>query len=135
MDIVRDRKKYSVLIIAVIILGLCSRKLGHFLPGFIKLYSGDTLWGLMVFLVTGFILKKEQVYKVALIAALFSIFIETSQLYHSAWIDALRNTLIGGLVLGYGFLWSDIICYILGISLGVVFEKSFIGFLSSRKNI
>jgi len=87
----------------------------------------------MVFFITGFILKKAQVLKVALFAALFSVFIETSQLYHSAWIDALRNTLIGGLVLGYGFLWSDIICYITGITFGVLIEKSMNKFLYYNK--
>jgi hypothetical protein len=28
------------------------------------------------------------------------------------------------LVLGYGFLWSDIACYALGIGLGVLFDRA-----------
>ncbi|MFZ4705216.1 MAG: hypothetical protein ACOYMF_04325 [Bacteroidales bacterium] len=31
---------------------------------------------------------------------------------------------IGGVVLGFGFLWSDLICYLVGISFGFLFENS-----------
>lgn len=54
---------------------------------------------------------------------MFSFAIEFSQLYHSPWIDSLRNTRVGGLVLGYGFLWSDLVSYTVGIGVGVLIEK------------
>ena len=38
------------------------------------------------------------------------------------WLDALRATLFGRLVLGQGFLWSDLVCYAAGIAIGVVAE-------------
>ena len=41
-------------------------------------------------------------------------------LYHAPWIDNLRQTTLGGLVLGFGFLWSDIFCYTIGIIIGVI---------------
>ena len=41
---------------------------------------------------------------------------ETSQLYHAPWIDRIRATTLGGLVLGFGFLWSDIACYTVGVA-------------------
>lgn len=40
--------------------------------------------------------------------------IELSQLYHALWIDAIRNTTLGGLIIGFGFLWSDLVCYTIG---------------------
>ena len=43
--------------------------------------------------------------------------IEGSQLCHAPWIDTIRHTRLGALVLGYGFLWSDIICYTVGAAL------------------
>ena len=29
---------------------------------------------------------------------------------------------MGGLILGFGFLWSDLACYALGVGLGVLIE-------------
>ncbi|MDO4536447.1 MAG: DUF2809 domain-containing protein, partial [Clostridium perfringens] len=45
-----------------------------------------------------------------------------SQIYHAPWIDSIRNTTLGGLVLGFGFLWSDILCYTIGIAIGVALD-------------
>ena len=60
-------------------------------------------------------LKKSASFGVALS---FSYLIEVSQLYHAPWIDSIRATTLGGLVLGFGFLWSDIACYTVGVTLG-----------------
>ena len=56
------------------------------------------------------------------LAMIFSVAIELSQLYHAPWIDSIRHTTLGGLILGFGFLWSDLACYAVGVGLGVVIE-------------
>ncbi len=33
-----------------------------------------------------------------------------------------RHTTLGGLILGFGFLWSDLVCYALGVELGVLVD-------------
>ncbi len=43
------------------------------------------------------------------------------------WIDSVRQTTIGGLILGFGFLWSDLACYAAGVGLGVVIERFEVG--------
>jgi hypothetical protein len=48
------------------------------------------------------------------LAMTFSVLIELSQLYDVPWIDSIRHTPLGGLVLGFGFFWSDFTCYALG---------------------
>jgi hypothetical protein len=53
-----------------------------------------------------------------------SFLVEISQLYHAPWTDSIRQTTLGGLVLGFGFLWSDLACYSVGIAVGVVAESS-----------
>lgn len=83
---------------------------------------GDALWALMVYFIFGFIFNKKSVLVIALLSIGFSFGIEISQLYHAAWIDAIRATPIGGLVLGFGFLWSDLLCYTVGVSVGVGIE-------------
>ncbi|MCG8538340.1 MAG: DUF2809 domain-containing protein [Clostridia bacterium] len=39
---------------------------------------------------------------------------------------------IGGLILGFGFLWSDIVCYAIGILIGLLAEKT-LSVYTSRK--
>lgn len=51
-----------------------------------------------------------------IISLSFCFVIEFSQLYHAEWIDQIRDTSLGGLVLGYGFLWSDIEAYTIRIA-------------------
>ena len=119
----RNKVRQIFLIIIVIIFGLASRSYGEILPAWLAAYSGDILWGLMVYFIVGFLLSKQKIEYVALIAFVFSTSIEISQLYHSPWIDAIRSNRLGGLLLGYGFLWSDIVCYAFGIMVGVVIER------------
>ncbi len=118
----RNRLVYLILIVLVIGLGLASRRCGGMLPEFISKYSGDTLWAIMVFLIMGFIFKDKPIWMIACFAIIFSVAIEISQLYHGEFIDSIRATRVGGLVLGYGFLWSDIVCYITGIMFGACVE-------------
>ena len=118
----RGRGIYLILIFIVIALGLASRKFGSFLPGFISTYAGDTLWGLMVFLIIALIFNKKSSRSIASMAILISAAIEFSQLYQSPWINSIRDTTLGGLILGFGFLWSDLVCYLIGIMIGFALD-------------
>lgn len=120
----RNVFKYFFLAIIVMILGLCARRLSIFLPNWINMYLGDVLWGLMVFFVCGFLFRNSETRVVSATAIAFSFAIEISQLYHSQWIDSLRKTKLGGLVLGYEFLWSDLVSYAVGIGIGILIEKA-----------
>jgi hypothetical protein len=121
----RNRVLQAFYIVTVMILGLTSRSYGELLPAWLAAYSGDVLWGLMVFLMVGFLMPKQEMHFTALIAFAFSALIELSQLYHAPWIDDIRSNRLGGLLLGYGFLWSDIACYAFGITMGVLLEFLF----------
>lgn len=121
----RNRVLQAFYIIIVITLGLASRSYGDMLPAWLETYSGDVLWGLMVYFIVGFLRPKQEIRYTALTAFVFSALIEISQLYHAPWIDAIRSNRLGGLLLGYGFLWSDIVCYAFGITFGVVIELIF----------
>ncbi|MDF7813053.1 DUF2809 domain-containing protein [Hymenobacter sp. YC55] len=119
----RSKKVYAVLIVLTILLGLASRKYGFALPTLVAAYAGDTLWALLVFWLLGFCCPDWTSRRVAGWALLFAFLIETSQLYHAPWLDALRNTTPGSLVLGHGFLWSDLLCYSVGVACGYGFER------------
>ncbi len=118
----RNRLLYALFTIVVIILGLSSRKLAFALPQLLNDYLGDALWALMIFTGFGFLFPKIKTKKLAFISLLFCYVIEVSQLYHAEWIDNIRATTLGGLVLGYEFLWSDIVAYTIGVGIGMFCE-------------
>lgn len=118
----RSRYTYAALILVVILLGLASRSYSPPLPLAVKEYAGDGLWALATYLTLAFLFPRLPIRSVAAAASLFSLAVEVSQLYHATWIDNIRRMRVGGLVLGYGFLWSDLVCYGVGIGAGVLSE-------------
>ena len=109
----RKRGVYFGLVILTIILGLLSRT--SITPDFIYPYIGDALYAIMIYLVVAFFLNKKSIIQVGFIAVIICYLIEFSQFYHAPWIDEIRKTRIGGLILGFGFLWSDIVSYTVGV--------------------
>lgn len=118
----RNRLLYAVLVVIVMILGLLSRKCVNVIPDFIDNYLGDALWALMIYLGVAFIFKKKKIKIVAVLGLSFCYLIEISQLYHATWIDNIRKTTLGGLILGYVFLWSDLVAYSMGITVGLLID-------------
>jgi hypothetical protein len=119
----RNRLLYFVGSCLVAALGMASRRYASAEPAFLARYAGDTLWAVMVFGVVGLLAAGWSSSRVALATLVVCYAIEGSQLYHASWIDTIRDTRFGGLVLGYGFLWSDIICYTVGVALCVGLEQ------------
>ncbi len=114
------RIRYALLCVLTILLGLCSRKYGMHLPAFLAEYAGDALWAAMVYFGVSFLFPFRRVRVRALAALLFSYAIEVSQLYQADWINEIRSTMLGALVLGHGFLWSDLVCYTVGVFLAML---------------
>lgn len=118
----RNRILYGAIEVGVIATGLGTRRYGKHLPEVIAVYGGDTLWALMVFVGIGLIARAWPTKWVAGLALAVCYGVEISQLYHAGWIDQLRHSAVGGLVLGQGFLWSDLVCYTVGVGLGIAAE-------------
>ncbi|MBN1988769.1 MAG: DUF2809 domain-containing protein [Bacteroidales bacterium] len=100
-----------------------SRKLSAYFPDAINLMLGDAIWVAMVFVLVAIALKKSLTGKIAFTSLLFCYAIEITQLYHAPWINSIRATTLGGLALGYGFLWSDLAAYTIGVSVAALMEK------------
>ena len=88
----------------------------------VKKYGADALWAWLVYLLIRFLQPAWTIGSSACIALAFAAFIEFSQIYHAPWIDAIRATHLGALVLGSVFNWTDIPAYALGISFGVLLD-------------
>ena len=117
----RNRITYAVLMGIVVALGLLSRT--SITPELICPYLGDILYALLIFVMVGFLFPAKSWKWVGAVALAFCFAIEISQFYHAPWIDVLRHTRLGGLVLGFGFLWSDLFAYTFGVMIGIILEK------------
>ncbi|EOR24625.1 DUF2809 domain-containing protein [Cytobacillus oceanisediminis] len=114
---------YIVSALLMVLLGLSSRRFSNHLPTFIAENSGDMLWVMMVYFGFRFLLIRKSLLFAGIMSLLFSFGIECSQLYQADWINDLRNTTIGALILGRGFLLIDLIRYLLGILLAGLLDK------------
>jgi hypothetical protein len=123
---------YTFLVLVFICLGLTSRMTNAF-PSEITVHLGDVFWASMVFFLFRLLLQHRSILITALFSVMFSFGIEISQLYQSDWINSIRNTLIGGLILGRGFMWIDLLRYSLGILIGIVIDQ-FIGFITKKSD-
>ena len=119
----RKRSTYASIIVMIVIMGLGSRYFALYLPRWVNLYFGDFLWAIMNFFLIGLIFRKKNTVWVIVIALVYCYFVEISQLYHFPWLETLRQTKLGGLILGRGFLWSDLISYTFGIAIGAFIER------------
>lgn len=114
----RDRAWLAPGIVVVIAVGLASRKFSMF-PALLGAYPGDALWALMVFMIIAFIKPDLGTARLAGAALATAFAVEASQLYQASWINALRATTAGHLVLGTGFQWLDLCAYAIGVACGV----------------
>lgn len=114
------RFAYALLFIFCIWLALATRNHPSWFHPIIVKYGGDVIWAgmFLFFLRTIFVRSKAR--KLAVICFLLGVLDECSQLLYFDWLVAIRETYIGRLILGVGFLWSDIVCYAIGTLIAFV---------------
>ena len=113
----KARIVYFTIICCIILLGLISRRIS-----FVPLFIGDMLWAIMMFFIIRFIFIDADIKIIVLISLMVCYTVEISQLYQEEWINNIRKTIPGRLILGQGFLWSDIVSYTVGIVFATFFE-------------
>lgn len=121
---IRARLCFAAAAMVAIALGLATRMEPARFPDWIAIYGGDALWASTASLIAGILLPGMPTARRSAGAFAFAVAIECSQLYHAPWIDSIRATTPGALVLGSGFLWSDIACYAAGVVLVAVAESA-----------
>lgn len=121
-----------MLLCATILLGLATRAMPMAFPELIARYGGDVLWAAMVVWMLALVRTAAAPRSLGLVALTIAMIIEVSQLYQAPWINAVRATPFGALALGQGFLWSDILCYVLGVTVAVAVDASIVRQSRSR---
>jgi hypothetical protein len=113
------------LCLCIIACGLAVRRfgLGLGLPSSVVKYGGSILWGTMVFFLVAMLAPHWSRGRIAVISVVIAIGVELFRLVHAPWLDAIRLTIAGALLLGRIFSPWDILAYGAGIGLGVLLDR------------
>lgn len=118
----KNRFIYLIVAFLVIALGLLSRSIS-----FVPLFIGDVLYAVLIYLLLRFLLPKKALVLSAFFAVVFCYLIEFSQLFTgNDFLVYARSFKLGRLILGQGFLWSDLFFYVVGVLIAYVIDRYFI---------
>ena len=109
--VIKLRIFYLSGIAVLIALGLLSRRVK-----FVPAACGDALWAMMVYCCFRIVLIRKPMIISAVAALITSFAIEFSQMLTPDWLVKIRSTFLGHMLLGQGFLWSDLLAYTIGIA-------------------
>ncbi len=118
--------KYILIALSFMAIGYTSRQYYPTTGTFIHDYVGDAIWAGMIYFGFRMIQSQTSCLKSAIYAIIFCFGIEFLQLYHATWIESLRHTKLGGLILGFEFLWSDLLSYTIGILIAFIIDNQLI---------
>ena len=121
----RSRIVFAGLAALTVVCGLATRPLRRVIDPELAENLGDMLWAMLVYLLIAFVWRRQASRWIALSALMISVAVECSQLCHAPWIEAIRGTTLGGLVIGWGFAWGDLVAYACGIAGCVLLELHF----------
>ena len=116
-----NRLNYFISIILILILGILSRKISG-----IPLFIGDMLYAVLIYFGFRFLFIDSTKSTSLLFSLLFCFGIEFLQLVQIDWLIAIRKTILGHYILGEGFLWLDLLCYVIGTLLAFLIDWKFI---------
>ena len=105
-----SRIHYAIIVVTIIGCGLLSRTISA-----VPLFVGDMLYAMMMVAIMRWFFVSNLLWKICLWSLMLCFAIECSQLLSYDWLLQLRSTRLGALVLGQGFLWSDIAAYTGGV--------------------
>ena len=121
----RNRRLFhAALTIAAVVAGLIVHRVNLGLGAVSRDLLGDALWALMIFHVFGAVCPRLRLATHVSVALALCFAVEFGQLYRTPWLDQLRATVPGHLVLGRGFDARDLVAYTLGVAAGWCIERA-----------
>ena len=85
------------------------------MPAWMFLYGGDFLWAASVYGTSATMMRKASPRNLLALSMTLCLGVELSQLVSSPWLEHGRSHTLLRFLLGQGFLWSDLACYLGGI--------------------
>lgn len=122
----RTRLSYLGLAFATISVGWTVHAHGSGLGPVLRDVLGDALWAAMMVGWMGALAPNVRPLQRALAAYAVCVVVELSQGYHAPWIDSVRRTSLGHLVLGSDFDPRDFLAYALGVAGAWVLDAGWI---------
>jgi hypothetical protein len=89
----------------------------------LPLFVGDILYSCLIYFGFRFLFPNQKTLSITIMTILFCFTIEFFQLCKATWLVNLRKTLLGHYILGEGFLFTDLICYVTGALTSSWFDK------------
>jgi hypothetical protein len=111
------------LALLTIVVGLAVHFGGARMPSELRDITGDALWAMMMVWWVSVVAPTATMPIRATVAYGICVAVETSQLLHTPWLDAVRDTTLGHLVLGSGFDSRDLVAYLAGVVLATLIER------------
>ena len=118
----QHRAACALAILLTIAAGLASRRWPGLLPGALGKYPGDALYAVMVHWLVVFVRPRDGIVRSGTFALAICFAIEFMQLWQPPWLQAIRATTIGHLVLGSHFHAPDLLAYAIGVAASASLE-------------
>ena len=113
--LIKGRLIYFIAVIITMAAGLASRHFAELLPDFVREHFGDALWAGMIYFGVRMVWINHSREWATMVSLIFSWAVECSQIIQTPWLNELRSTVLGALILGHGFLVIDLLRYAVGI--------------------
>lgn len=105
-------------------LGLLSRR--YPLPGFLAEHTGDAAYATAAFFLFALLCPRALTATLLMLAFGFAAAVEASQLLAWPWLQDLRATRLGGLLLGHGYQAADLVAHAVGALLAGCADVTFL---------
>ena len=117
----KPRFRGCLILLTAIVVGLGSRSTSMRSWPIVGPYGGDAAWTIAVCAGVRMLAPRLRARWIVGIGIALSFAVELSQLLQYDWLVAIRDTSLGALALGRGFLASDLLAYTVGAAIfGVV---------------
>jgi len=116
---------FAVAVVLIVIpIGLFARSHragadGSTWDGFLATYTGDTLWPIMFYFMGRFVWPTASCTVLFAGTVVLTLAIEFGQLWQPDWLQWLRAQPVIGFLLGNSFIWSDVVCCLIGAGIAV----------------
>jgi hypothetical protein len=118
-DSLVSRKRLFLILLLLIPIGLSTKFYQGPFEQWVHLYAGDIFYPMFWYFLVRFVWPRFPYVWCAVSVFGFCALVEVSQLWRPAFLQTLRRTFLGAVVLGSGFDWPDFVYYAIGIGLAV----------------
>jgi len=103
------------------------------LSGFLSTHTGDALWPIMFFFIGRFVFPLASRWPLAASTLVLTLTLEFGQLWQPSALQSLREQPVIGFMLGNSFVWSDVVCLLVGSFISILIDAMLSAFLKKGR--